>query len=75
MVGLDQPWIGILGCGEDNPLDLHQPERLMRQFGFRQEIPTDSKSMGQSHRQTMRNGQKDWGVEHANLIAVCDGRL
>ncbi|KAF7131658.1 hypothetical protein RHSIM_Rhsim09G0170700 [Rhododendron simsii] len=62
----------LCGCGEDNPLDLHQPERLMRQFGFRQEIPTDSKSMGQSHRQTMRNGQKDWGVEHANLIAVCD---
>lgn len=56
-------------------VEMHQPERVMRQFGFKQEIPPNSRAIHPSHGKTLRNGQKDWAVVHATFIAEWDNRM
>lgn len=56
-------------------VELHQPERVLRQFGFRQGVPHESRSRHPPHGQTLRGGQKDWAVVHAEAIVLWGHRL
>ncbi|KAH7842642.1 hypothetical protein Vadar_007634 [Vaccinium darrowii] len=56
-------------------VEMHQPERVMRQFGFRQHVPPPSNAIHPSHGYTLRNGQKGWGEFHRLLVQQWEGRM
>ncbi|KAI8563148.1 hypothetical protein RHMOL_Rhmol03G0090100 [Rhododendron molle] len=53
----------------------HQPERVMRQFGFRQCIPPPSRSLDPPHGKTLQNGALDWALKYRTIIQVWNNRL
>ncbi|KAH7848784.1 hypothetical protein Vadar_007853 [Vaccinium darrowii] len=58
-----------------NVVEMHQPDRVMRQFGYRQVRPEGSQALDRSHSMTMRKSTRDWAVEHAVHIAMWNDRL
>ncbi|KAH7863359.1 hypothetical protein Vadar_016524 [Vaccinium darrowii] len=56
-------------------VEMHQPERVMRQFDFRQHVPPTSNAIHPSHGYTLRNGQKDWGEFHRLLVRQWEERM
>ncbi|KAI8554498.1 hypothetical protein RHMOL_Rhmol05G0104100 [Rhododendron molle] len=53
----------------------HQPERVMRQFGFRQCIPPPSRSLDPPHGKTLQSGALDWALKYQTIIEVWNNRL
>ncbi|KAF7112937.1 hypothetical protein RHSIM_Rhsim13G0134200 [Rhododendron simsii] len=53
----------------------HQPERVMRQFGFRQCIPPSSCSLDPPHGKTLQSGALDWALKYQKIIEVWNNRL
>ncbi|KAH7856797.1 hypothetical protein Vadar_005686 [Vaccinium darrowii] len=53
----------------------HQPDRVLRQFGQRQQVPDASHSLSEQHGRDLRAIVNDWSVEHAPLIALWEERL
>ncbi|KAF7131861.1 hypothetical protein RHSIM_Rhsim09G0099200 [Rhododendron simsii] len=53
----------------------HQPERVMRQFGFHQCIPPPSRSLDPSHGKTLQSGALDWAFKYRTIIEVWNNRL
>ncbi|KAH7835639.1 hypothetical protein Vadar_028238 [Vaccinium darrowii] len=57
-------------------VEMHQPERVRRQFGRRQHIPPTSEVVRVSHGKTLRNGpNRDWRNYHRLEVDRWDGRL
>ncbi|KAH7854428.1 hypothetical protein Vadar_013718 [Vaccinium darrowii] len=57
-------------------VEMHQPERVRRQFGRRQHIPPTSEAVRLSHGKTLRNGpNRDWRNYHRLEVDRWDGRL
>jgi len=53
----------------------HQADRVMRQFGFRQNIPTNPLNLDQLHREDMRGRiERNWPQYHAAWIAMWNDR-
>ncbi|KAF7132495.1 hypothetical protein RHSIM_Rhsim09G0059800 [Rhododendron simsii] len=55
--------------------EYHQPERVLRQFGFRQDIPPPSRAREWPHGKTLQSGQKDWAIEHSAAVKTWDERM
>ncbi|KAI8567243.1 hypothetical protein RHMOL_Rhmol02G0105800 [Rhododendron molle] len=55
-------------------VEYHQPERVLRQFGFRQGIPPPSRAREWPHGKTLQSGQKDWAIEHSAAVKTWDER-
>ncbi|KAH7845005.1 hypothetical protein Vadar_034102 [Vaccinium darrowii] len=53
----------------------HQPDRVLRQFGQRQQVPDASHSLSEQHGRDLRAIVNDWSVEHAPLISLWEERL
>lgn len=56
-------------------VEYHQPERVLRQFGFRQGIPPPSRAREWPHGKTLQSGQKDWAIEHSAAVKTWDERM
>ncbi|KAH7855209.1 hypothetical protein Vadar_022371 [Vaccinium darrowii] len=56
-------------------VEMHQPERVIQQFGFRQHVLPPSNAIHPSHGYTLRNGQKDWGEFHRVLVRQWEERM
>lgn len=53
----------------------HQPDRVLRQFGQRQEVPGPSESLSENHIRDLRTTVTDWSNEYAPLVALWEQRL
>ncbi|XP_058185340.1 serine/threonine-protein phosphatase 7 long form homolog [Rhododendron vialii] len=53
---------------------MHQPNRILRQFGMRQPIPSPSRSLDAAHGVDLRGGANDWAQTHRVSIAMWDNR-
>ncbi|XP_058221322.1 serine/threonine-protein phosphatase 7 long form homolog [Rhododendron vialii] len=53
----------------------HQPDRVMRQFSFRQCIPPPSRSLDPPHGKTLQSGALDWALKYRTIIEVWNYRL
>ncbi|KAH7865052.1 hypothetical protein Vadar_001673 [Vaccinium darrowii] len=56
-------------------VEMHQPERVMRQFGFRQLVPPPSQARNALHGQTLKKGPQDWEVTNGAAVAMWNNRL
>lgn len=57
-------------------VELHLPERVMRQFGFRQLIPPEVDTGDRLHRTDRRGkGEVNWANQHAPYIHMWNERL
>ncbi|XP_058185345.1 serine/threonine-protein phosphatase 7 long form homolog [Rhododendron vialii] len=55
-------------------IEMHQPNRVLRQFGMHQPIPSPSRSLDAPHGVDLRGGAKDWAQTHGPSIAMWDNR-
>lgn len=56
-------------------VEWHQPDRVVRQFGFRQAVPGVSRSLSAPHFDDLRSrGGGNWAVKHAVHIGYWDAR-
>ncbi|KAI8534531.1 hypothetical protein RHMOL_Rhmol10G0097500 [Rhododendron molle] len=51
-------------------IEMHQPNRVLRQFGMRQPIPSPSRSLDVPHGVDLRGGANDWAQTHRASIAM-----
>lgn len=56
-------------------VEFHQPERVLRQFGFYQSIPRQSRALEPPHGKTLQSGKRDWAAKYAPIIAIWNARL
>jgi len=56
-------------------VEIHQADRVMRQFGLRQNIPPEPVNLDQVHRDDLRGrNDRDWVGHHHQWIAIWNDR-
>ena len=56
-------------------VEIHQADKVMRQFGLRQNIPPESVNLDQVHRDDLRGrNDRDWVAHHHQWIAIWNDR-
>ena len=56
-------------------VEIHKADRVMRQFGLRQNIPPDPVNLNQVHKDDLRGrNDRDWVAHHHQWIAIWNDR-